>query len=146
MTTTAEQKPKVDLGILEEDDEFEEFPTEGMHALLLDYVVECVMLGFSWHRDRWFPGQMFQQYERLNLRVNVMYYNVSARLQVITHEKLNNPYITSLQAQSLMLPFIGCSSQFITTRTVSSTFDLHLNCRRTYLSVITYYMFRLGCS
>lgn len=32
MTTApaaTEQKPKVDLGILEEDDEFEEFPTEG---------------------------------------------------------------------------------------------------------------------
>lgn len=26
---STEQKPKVDLGILEEDDEFEEFPTEG---------------------------------------------------------------------------------------------------------------------
>lgn len=35
MTTTpaaSEQKPKVDLGILEEDDEFEEFPTEDWTA------------------------------------------------------------------------------------------------------------------
>ncbi|KAK3910615.1 26S proteasome complex subunit SEM1 [Frankliniella fusca] len=35
MTTApaaSEQKPKVDLGILEEDDEFEEFPTEDWAA------------------------------------------------------------------------------------------------------------------
>jgi len=32
---TTEQKPKVDLGILEDDDEFEEFPTEGELTLSL---------------------------------------------------------------------------------------------------------------
>lgn len=47
MATTpasTEQKPKVDLGILEEDDEFEEFPTEGTkisgrHSLLVSPLV-----------------------------------------------------------------------------------------------------------
>lgn len=29
MTDKQETKPKVDLGLLEEDDEFEEFPAEG---------------------------------------------------------------------------------------------------------------------
>lgn len=29
----ADEKAKVDLGLLEEDDEFEEFPAEGKHKL-----------------------------------------------------------------------------------------------------------------
>jgi hypothetical protein len=29
----ADNKPKVDLGLLEEDDEFEEFPAEGMNKI-----------------------------------------------------------------------------------------------------------------
>lgn len=34
MTDNKNDKAKVDLGLLEEDDEFEEFPAEGTHAIL----------------------------------------------------------------------------------------------------------------
>lgn len=35
MTTNLTEKPKIDLGLLEEDDEFEEFPVEGKFNLLI---------------------------------------------------------------------------------------------------------------
>ena len=35
--TDSTNKPKVDLGLLEEDDEFEEFPTEGNTVCLRNY-------------------------------------------------------------------------------------------------------------
>jgi len=40
MTDNKNDKAKIDLGLLEEDDEFEEFPAEGTH---LDLLVFCCM-------------------------------------------------------------------------------------------------------
>lgn len=45
---------KTDLGLLEEDDEFEEFPAEGNGLLLVSLccaISKCRMRGFTAHRN-----------------------------------------------------------------------------------------------
>ncbi len=42
---TSEDKKAVDLGLLEEDDEFEEFPTEGEKN---DFILNCNFINFNW--------------------------------------------------------------------------------------------------
>lgn len=39
MTENKNDKAKVDLGLLEEDDEFEEFPAEGTHFKFVNVIV-----------------------------------------------------------------------------------------------------------
>lgn len=36
---TTDNKPKIDLGLLEEDDEFEEFPVEGRYKVCPNFFV-----------------------------------------------------------------------------------------------------------
>lgn len=47
-----DNKPKLDLGLLEEDDEFEEFPVEGILLVIFDDLLISLTLMFRLDRKR----------------------------------------------------------------------------------------------